>query len=115
MAVELREFVKQTLSDILKGVTDAQDDLSIAQHVAPRGARGGVSGALCEVELDVAVTAEAAEAAKGGAGFKVAVLNIGASAGGEMSAASKDVAATHVKFKVPLMLPNHRENELQRW
>jgi hypothetical protein len=98
----------------LKGVTDAQDDASIGKNVAPWGIGGakypgGIaqahSGALIAVKFDVAVTAESSDAAKGGGGFKVAVLGVGASAGGEIGTASKNVAVTRIQFEIPLLLP----------
>ena len=83
MTVELKEFITQTLSDILKGVIDAQDDASVGKNIAPSTIGGthypgsGIAtvirgGALVAVNFDVAVTAEASDAVKGGGGFKVA-------------------------------------------
>lgn len=98
----------------MKGVTDAQDDTSIGKNVAPWGIGGAkypagisqtTSGALIAVKFDVAVTAESSDAAKGGGGFKVAVLGVGASAGGEMGTASKNVAVTRIQFEIPVSLP----------
>ena len=115
MTVELKEFITRTLSDILKGVTDAQGDASIVKNVAPWGIGGSKypgeivktpSGALIAVRFDVAVTAETSDAAKGGGGFKVAVLGVGASAGGEIGAASKNVAVTRIQFDIPVLLPS---------
>ena len=114
MSVDLREFVKQTLSDILGGVSDVQNDPVIGRNVAPWGignvkppgnAVQTIRGPLISVAFDVAVTAESIDAAKGGAGFKVAVLGVGASAGGEASLASKNVAVTRIRFEVPIVFP----------
>jgi hypothetical protein len=115
MSVELREFVKQTLLDILKGVTDVQADPSIGKNVAPWGIGGAKhpgkavattpSGPLISVAFDVAVTAESTDSARGGAGFKVAVMGIGASVGAEADAAARNVAVTRIQFEVPLLLP----------
>jgi hypothetical protein len=101
MSVELREFVKKTLLDIVQGVADAQADPSIGAYVVPAGS----TRKYVSVEFDVAVTAESAESAKGGSGVKVSVLAIGGTIGGEESALSKNIAATHVKFSVPVSLP----------
>jgi hypothetical protein len=115
MSVALREFIKQTLSDILGGVVDAQQDPSMGKSVAPWGIGGAdypgktvaksINGALISVSFDVAVTAETSNAAKGGASVKVAVLGIGGSAGGELGTTSKNVAITRIQFEVPLQLP----------
>ena len=106
MSVELRSFVKQTLVDILQGVQDAQAEPSIGANVAPKGSASfGSPSATATVTFDVAVTAESSDATQGGAGFKVAVMGIGASAGGEASAGSRNVAVTHIKFQVPVTLP----------
>jgi hypothetical protein len=114
LTVELKEFITQTLSDILKGVTTAQGDASIGNNVAPWGIGGakypgGIvqahSGALIAVKFDVAVRAESSDQTKGGGAFKVAVLGMGASAGGEIGAASKNVAVTRIQFDIPILLP----------
>ena len=114
VTVELKEFITRTLSDILKGVTDAQGDVSIVKNVAPWGIGGSKypgdvvkapSGALIAVKFDVAVTAELSDEAKGG-GFKVAVLGVGASAGGEVGMASKNIAVTRIQFDIPVLLPS---------
>jgi hypothetical protein len=106
MTVELKEFVRQTLTDILRAVSDAGDDQTIGPLIAPWGigncklseGSGAVTttkGFLTVVKFDVAVTAETTDAAKGGGGFKVAVMSVGASAGAEAQTAAKNVAATH--------------------
>lgn len=114
MTVELKEFITRTLSDIVKGVADAQGDGSIGKNVAPWGIGGSKYpgeiqkapfGALIAVKFDVAVTAESSDEAKGGGGFKVAVLGVGASAAGEVGTASKNVAVTRIQFDIPISLP----------
>jgi hypothetical protein len=115
VTVELKEFVKQTLLDILKGVAETQQDTAVGKAVVPgqigdaKHPGSGVStvlrqGALISVSFDVAVTAETSDAAKGGGGFKVAVLGMGASAGGELGSTTKNVAVTRIQFSVPVLL-----------
>jgi hypothetical protein len=95
-------------------VSDVQNDPAIGRNVAPWGighvqlpgsAVQTIRGPLISVAFDVAVTAESTDAAKDGAGFKVAVLGVGASAGGEASLASKNVAVTRIRFEVPIVFP----------
>jgi hypothetical protein len=98
MTVELKDFVTQTLLDILKGVSDAGLDQTVGRRIAP-------TEAIVRVKFDVAVTAESTDTAKAGGGFKVAVLGIGASAGADLGTASKNVAVTRIQFEVPVLLP----------
>jgi hypothetical protein len=60
------------------------------------GALSVHNGSLTFVKFDVAVTTESADTTKGGGGFKVAVLSIGASSGGEAASIEKNTAVTRV-------------------
>jgi hypothetical protein len=63
------------------------------------------NGSLTFVKFDIAVTAESADTTRGGGGFKVAVMSIGASAGGEAASSEKTTAITRIQFTVPVVLP----------
>jgi hypothetical protein len=95
--IELREFVRATLLDVLNGVDDARKDETV-------GARAGITwtgrttSEAAKVEFDVAVTAENTDAAKGNGGVKVAVFSVGVS--GEVS--SKNTTVSRIKFAVPI-------------
>ena len=85
MTASLKDFVSQTLRDILDGVIEVQKDTNIGKNIAPWGigpteypldsglVRKGPFTATV-VKFDVAVTAEITEAAKAGGGLKIAVF-----------------------------------------
>jgi hypothetical protein len=112
MTASLREFVAQTISDILDGVADVHKHPH-GKHVAPHGTGGakfspdsGVitipGGSLTFVRFDVAVTAESSDDTKVAGGLKVVVALSGSTM---MSATSKNTEVTRVQFVVPLGLP----------
>jgi predicted phage gp36 major capsid-like protein len=112
MSASLKEFITQTLSDILDGVA-ATHKHAHGIHVAPSELEDGPTfpadsgavftshGALTFVRFDVAVTTESADDTKVGGGLKVVIASVGSS----MSTASKNTEATRVQFVVPLGLP----------
>ena len=112
MAVSLREFVSQTLRDVLGAVTEVQKDEGIGRRIAPWGI-GAIeypadSGAIRKgpftatvIKFDVAVTAEATDAAKAGGGLRIAVFDLGVH--GEMG--SRNTATSRIQFSIPISLP----------
>ena len=117
MSVGLREFIKQTIFDVLGGVADAQADRSLGKNVAPSvtyqklptHAVHDSGGSLISVTFDVAVTVESTDALAGGAGFKIAVFGMGASAGGKKGKGSKNIVVNRIQFEVPVVLPPPKE------
>ena len=111
--MELDEFVRTTLVQILKGVRDAQEENGGPDRkrgiIVPYAREGGkhavtVGGDLVTfVQFDVAVTTEAADNVQGGG--KISVWNI-ARVGAEGSVSSRDTMANRIKFDVPIMLPS---------
>jgi hypothetical protein len=113
--MELREFVAQTLRDVVGGIQDAQQTEGIGGYIAPTGfgfpAVNEVRGVVLNrehvtvVEFDVSVTADesAATGGKGGARIGVRLAGIG----GEMTSEEKSSsgAAHRIKFGVLVMLP----------
>jgi len=103
--MNLDEFVADTLLQIIKGVSTAQEGAkAIGARVNPRplsdvGLRvTSDSGApIHPIEFDVAVTTE--KGSSGGA--KVSVWGVGA--GGEL--ASKDITVSRIKFQIQVALP----------
>ena len=114
--MDLDEFVRQTLVDVMNGVKAAQEELhgdgsgivAVKGQISPRpaGRSGSTTGGrplsdigspIDQIEFDVAVTAEEGAEAKGG--VKVWGLNVG---GG---VASKEAVVSRVKFSVPVALP----------
>ena len=112
--MQLREFIKEVLTQIVAGVRDAQEPNGGA-FVVPAGdgghkyadhARFAASARLKStiVDFDVAITAEDSDKVEGGAGVKVFSVQFGAK--GEV--ASKDTTVSRVQFAVPLLLPESK-------
>lgn len=112
--MQLREFIKEVLTQIVDGVRDAQEPNGGA-FVVPGGDGGhkyadhprfAASARLKStiVDFDVAVTAEDAGKIGGGAGVKVMSIRFGAT--GETM--TKDTTVSRVQFAVPLLLPESK-------
>lgn len=122
--MDLADFVKTTLQEILKGVREAQAQepgtkrnrkhgiinpghvMYQADH-APKGKYYATTGStlIHFVQFDVAVTTEAGD--NMAAGGKISVLGIGV--GSEDSVSSRDTTASRIKFEVPVTLPESDE------
>ncbi len=112
--MQLREFIKEVLTQIVDGVRDAQGSNGGA-FVVPKGDGGhkyaehprfAASARLKStiVDFDVAITAEDNNKVEGSAGIKVIAVQFGAK--GETS--SKDSTVSRVQFAVPLLLPESK-------
>ncbi len=100
--MELREFVKQTLLQVVQGVSDAQEGLSpTARAKNARITPEGFRSARQLVEFDVVVSTTDAESEKAGAGIFVGPFALGAK--GEDARATSNVS--RIKFQVPVALP----------
>lgn len=99
--VTLSDFVSRTLSEIIKGVSDAQE------YAKDTGAVIGPSLALDykdrfkDVEFDVAVSSKEGEAAKGGLGVFLANVGIG----GQVQADASREGTNRIRFSVTVQLP----------
>ena len=108
--MELREFVRSTLREIVAGVTDAQQALieegstavinagasNDLKHYTRRGLR-----ALEMVEFDVALTVT--ETTDKGIGGRLSIA--AASIGTQRGASVENSEVSRVRFKVPIALP----------
>ena len=115
--MQLQEFIKQSLSQIVNGVREAQQELARNGHgeVNPHGIQhepggivGRVSGATNPnwaevqfVDFDVAVTVTESSETGGRAG--ISVLGIGA--GAEKQSGLANSSVSRIQFKVPIVLP----------
>lgn len=106
--MDLKEFTKQTLMQIVEGAAEANAELSngayIPYHV-PNNSKGRYiydDGAnVVDVDFDVAITAIETESANGGASLKVAsLLNIGGC--GENKIENQTIS--RIKYTLPLVL-----------
>gem|GEM_PF-691528 len=111
----LKDFVKDTLSQISEGVT-AFEESSDARSRVEAGIKGNLAGDAAAaagllylgagkgfatvVKFDVAVTTEESEAARGSAGIKVIPFNIG----GGLDASTANTSVSRVQFNLPLSL-----------
>lgn len=109
--MELKEFVKETLLQIIQGVKEAQEEapkfgaaVNPGEIVGSNLQLASVNGEGCTVqniEFEVGLTTSNAETAKSGIG----VMLGGIGAGTNKSANEQQSSATKIKFTVPLVLP----------
>ena len=117
--MELKDFIKESLVQISKGIQEANDSLGITNAVVnPRSiqaysgnaqAYGRVSDSMTDkkplvhmVQFDVAI--EAKEGTQTGGGIKLSVASIGIGT----EAQSKDSRSTvsRLSFKIPMVYPD---------
>ena len=111
----LKDFVKDTLSQISDGVSafEAESDAKARVEAGIKGNLAGDAAASAGllylgagkgfatvVKFDVAVTTEETEAAHGSAGIKVIPFNIG----GGLDASTANTSVSRVQFNLPLSL-----------
>ncbi|MBO7468503.1 MAG: hypothetical protein J6T81_00070 [Bacteroidales bacterium] len=108
--MDLKEFTKETLVQIVHGVEEANNELSEKHaHVTSHAMKNSAGGVLLddrytnaiEVEFDVAVTATETDGTKGGGGIRVAQILFG---GIEASNSTENQSISRVKFSIPLVL-----------
>ncbi len=111
--MDLEQFVKEALSEIVLGVNAAQDQVEVSgARVNPAGVRPGAGpdgylGQLSSgetvfvVDFDVAVTVSGG--AQGEAGAKVQVLGLFTAKLGGAKRTARD-STSRIKFRVPLAL-----------
>jgi hypothetical protein len=109
--MDLREFIKQTLEQIVGGIADAQKSCAASGHsIAPKDLQGPADGRFWDfsdgrivepVNFDVAVTVASASSGGGKAGIDVAGLVLGG--GGEVS--GKNASVSRIKFRTFVVLP----------
>ncbi len=101
--MELREFIKATLTDIMQGVLDAQAEWTASGQlgvIAP-AAHAVAEKHFREVAFDVAVTAENSTVEKAGGGIKVWGVGIG----GEISGNVASSSVSRIQFAIPVAVP----------
>jgi len=109
--MNLDEFVKEVLIEIISGIRGAQD-VKGGAFIVPSGdggheyakhSRVSSSARLKStiVDFDIALTAEDSSKTAGGGGLKV--VGIGANIQGESS--SKDTTVSRIQFAIPILLP----------
>jgi hypothetical protein len=115
--VELKDFVKNTLVQIVDGVLEAEKELS--QKGATVNPIGGYfdqaqlggrtwsfkDGITESVEFDVALTNSEKEGTAAGIGVLLGSINLGAKGSSEDTVTS----VTRIKFSIPVLLPKGQE------
>ena len=112
--LNLREFVKTALTDVLGGIRDAQADEAVGRFIAPVGigsvsfpGDGGVVHdqrlLVTTMKFDVAVTVST-DTSSGG-GIKAGISVLSANATGERNNSSENVS--RIQFSVPIKFPRY--------
>lgn len=119
--MELKEFVKSSLTEVLQGVEEAKEELgtnaSGSSKVSPTQTvieQDKTYSAFAEgkrddheispvflINFDVAVTISATKSGKGGGGISV----LGAKIGGEGAISGEESRASRIRFSVPVVMP----------
>lgn len=114
--MELKDFIKQVLSDIAEGITEAQTENQTTARIVPTTIIGNSVGKVsttkgyvpvCNIDFDVAVTSETNTKSSDDmtGGIKVVELfHVGGKSQEESSAIQQNVS--RVKFSIPMMLPS---------
>ena len=113
--MELKDFISESLIQIIDGVTAAQEHASkkgaeVAPHLSPGSVPDGTFLAyhadtpLQTVEFDIAVTASEKDKAEGTIGILVATLGVGVRGSEER----QTTELSRIKFKVPVGLPGFK-------
>lgn len=117
--MELREFVAETLKELIAGVKDAQqfakengalispnlkvyqNSIGNSSHPVYYGSDGVTNHIMQVIEFDIAVTTATKDTEKGGIGVVSAILNAG------VSSENQDTASevSRIKFTIPVMFP----------
>lgn len=113
--MELKEFIKTALTDIVSAVKEVQEDVKEYATIAPLMGTGNKESAILmkdglahisNIDFDVAVTTEAKENAENGikAGIKIAsILNIGVGSKGDETESYQNIS--RIRFSIPVLLP----------
>jgi hypothetical protein len=105
----LREFVCQALVDLVRGIEDAQDELSTSKAIInPLGTpdiiklHKGEDTSFTSVEFEIQVDVKKSKKADGGA--KLAVMDVFSTGAGRQNESSRG-ETNKIKFSVPIHFP----------
>ena len=108
--MDLKDFVTETLMQIIEGIKDAQEKSSeLGAIINPRSITGSSLSAIVkdrthsvqEIGFEVALTSTTDENSKKGIGVALGNVGIGAN----KTQGEKEVSATSVRFSVPVIFP----------
>lgn len=98
--MELREFIKTSLVDIMRGVQDAQTEINGDPDArgAINPAFGEIKDTMTRVAFDVAVTVSSETKADGKAGIDIYAVKLGGGASKQL----QDSTVSRLAFEVPI-------------
>ena len=111
--MELKDFVSQSILQIVDGVKTAQEQNKTDARINPSGLRLSSNVVqsnlydfehnmlLSNVEFDVSVSAEKSKGTKGGIAILVGAVGIGS----QGQSGKKDQFVNRLKFSIPISLP----------
>ncbi|HEX7044483.1 MAG TPA: hypothetical protein VF203_07700 [Burkholderiales bacterium] len=117
--MELKDFIKTTLVEIVRGIEEADSELEgssarvnppnmmgTSGHmiVVPQPEDGPLSPFVEKIEFDVAVFAKEGNQTQGGLGIMVGSIGIG----GKSKAEGTSGSESRIKFSVPVMFPQSK-------
>lgn len=117
--MDLKDFIKNTITSISEAILESQSELSEKRVIVnPEKVEIGKNGEkllrsdgwryVQNLDFDIVIAAEEGEGAKGEAGLKVAgVISIG----GDLSESSKQQQANKIKFTLPVAFPTNETPE----
>ena len=112
--MDLKEFVTETIIQIVSGVAEAQSQSEAfgakvgprltgsSAHKVQQGVLSSEGGNAQMVQFDVALTAKEGTGTKGGIGIVAGAINLGST--GQSNEENSSIS--RVKFSVPISLPN---------
>lgn len=113
--MELKEFVKETLLQIIQGVGDAQDEAEEYGAAINPGkitgngiAQSGYNNKPCtvqNVDFEVVLSSATNESSKKGIGVMLESIGVGANKNTD----GNNSTVTNIKFSIPIILP-HTDN-----
>ena len=117
--MELKDFVKQTLVQIVKAVEEAQSEVNrsaVGAIVSPgrgdmfggnartKGAVSARGGFIEDISFDLAITTVDISAKQGQAGIFVWSVGVG----GKTKSENQNTTVSRIQFSIPVVLPLHR-------
>jgi hypothetical protein len=108
--MELQEFVRNTVSEIVLGMKSAGDALraeGIPCALNPIWKDENLTATnVLQIEFDVAVTVAESSKAEAGGGIKLGIQVVGFDAGGKTFSSSEKSSVSRVKFAIPYIPPS---------
>lgn len=109
--MQLDQFIKETIYQVLSGIRDAQSELKqngILGAVSPvfDHANNLTTEQILQIEFDVAVTVESTSSSEKGGGAELGIQIVSADFGAKGSTSTTESAVSRIKFSVPYIPPS---------